>query len=113
VFGLTLEFRAQLISKTNVFDITETLDSKSNIGQHLAKNGFSVYHVARGVDNLRQVAQDRWPMGFGVKGYHAKPTRLHRDLILIRKIPSASGSNWLRADTLVAEPTSSQGTKTC
>ena len=52
-----------------LIEITEPLDPNSGIGQHLAKNGPGVYHVAWGVDNLRQVAQTWRPraVGCGVK----------------------------------------------
>lgn len=38
--------------------IVEPLDPSSHQGQHLAKHGPGVYHVAWAVDNIQQVAQD-------------------------------------------------------
>jgi methylmalonyl-CoA/ethylmalonyl-CoA epimerase len=51
-----------------LIEITEPLDPNSGIGQHLAKNGPGVYHVAWGVDNLRQVAQDLAAKGNRLRG---------------------------------------------
>ena len=48
--------------------ITEPLDPHSDIAKHLATHGPGVYHVAWGVDNLRQVAQDLAAKGNTMRG---------------------------------------------
>lgn len=51
-----------------LIEITEPLDPNSGIGQHLAKHGPGVYHVAWGTENLRQVAQDLAAKGNKMRG---------------------------------------------
>jgi methylmalonyl-CoA/ethylmalonyl-CoA epimerase len=51
-----------------LIEITEPLDPNSGIGQHLAKHGPGVYHVAWGVDHLRQVAQHLADRGNSLRG---------------------------------------------
>ena len=48
--------------------ITEPLDANSAIGQHLAQHGPGVYHVAWGVDNLQQAAQELAAKGNKLRG---------------------------------------------
>jgi len=48
--------------------ITEPLDPNSDIAKHLATHGPGVYHVAWGVDNLRQVAQELAAKGNKMRG---------------------------------------------
>ena len=51
-----------------LIEITEPLDADSSIGQHLADHGPGVYHVAFGVDNVRQVAADLAAKGNRLRG---------------------------------------------
>ena len=51
-----------------LIEITEPLTPDSGIGQHLAKHGPGVYHVAWGVENLPQVAQDLAAKGNKLRG---------------------------------------------
>ena len=51
-----------------LIEITEPLDPDSGIGQHLAEHGPGVYHVAFGVDDIRQVASDLAAKGNSMRG---------------------------------------------
>jgi methylmalonyl-CoA/ethylmalonyl-CoA epimerase len=51
-----------------LIEITEPLDPESGIAQHLADHGPGVYHVAFGVDNVRQVAADLAAKGNHLRG---------------------------------------------
>ena len=51
-----------------LIEITEPLDPDSGIGKHLAEHGPGVYHVAFGVDNIRQVASDLAAKGNALRG---------------------------------------------
>ncbi|CAI8011301.1 Methylmalonyl-CoA epimerase [Geodia barretti] len=73
-----------------LIEITEPLDADSGIGQHLADHGPGVYHVAFGVENVRQVAADLAAKGNRLRGRgrrHAKPTRLHHRQHRTRRQP--------------------------
>ncbi len=48
--------------------ITEPLNPDSDIAKHLASHGPGVYHVAWGVDNIRQAAQDLATKGNQMRG---------------------------------------------
>jgi 4-hydroxyphenylpyruvate dioxygenase-like putative hemolysin len=48
--------------------ITEPLDPVSDIARHLATHGPGVYHVAWGVDNIRQAAQALAAKGNTMRG---------------------------------------------
>ena len=63
-----------------LIEITEPLDPDSGIGKHLAEHGPGVYHVAFGVDNIRQVASDLAARGNALRGEGGsdpEPARLH------------------------------------
>ncbi len=51
-----------------LIEITEPLDPNSGIGRHLAQQGPGVYHVAWGVDNVRQAARDLAAKGNKLRG---------------------------------------------
>ena len=50
------------------FEITEPLDPNSAMGRFLAQQGPGVYHLAWGIDNLQQVAQDLAAKGTKLRG---------------------------------------------
>ncbi len=51
-----------------LIEITEPLDPESGIAKHLADHGPGVYHVAFGVDNVRQVSADLAAKGNRMRG---------------------------------------------
>ena len=51
-----------------LIEISEPLNADSNIGQHLAQHGPGVYHVAWGVDNIRDIAKDLADKGNKLRG---------------------------------------------
>ena len=55
------------IGKTHI-QITEPLDPTSKIGQHLAKHGPGVFHVAWAVDNIRKTAKELAAKGNKIRG---------------------------------------------
>ena len=50
------------------FEITEPLDPNSAMGRFLDEQGPGVYHLAWGVDDIRQVAQDLAAKGNQMRG---------------------------------------------
>jgi methylmalonyl-CoA/ethylmalonyl-CoA epimerase len=50
------------VGETNL-EFTEPLDMNSRMGQFLTQEGPGVYHIAFGVDNLRQIAAELWAKG--------------------------------------------------
>ena len=50
------------------FEITEPLDPNSAMGRFLEQQGPGVYHLAWGVDDIRQVAQDLSANGNQMRG---------------------------------------------
>ena len=50
------------------FEITEPLDPDSAMGKFLDQQGPGVYHLAWGIDNLQQVAQDLAANGANLRG---------------------------------------------
>ena len=50
------------------FEITEPLDPNSAMGRFLEQQGPGVYHLAWGVDDIRQVAQDLAAKGNEMRG---------------------------------------------
>ena len=55
------------VGPTN-FEVTEPLDPESAMGRYLAQQGPGVYHLAWGVDDLAQVAQDLTAKGNKLSG---------------------------------------------
>ena len=55
------------VGPTN-FEVTEPLDSNSAMGRYLAQQGPGVYHLAWGVDDVVQVAQDLAAKGNKLSG---------------------------------------------
>ena len=50
------------------FEITEPLDPSSAMGRSLDQQGPGVYHLAWGIDDLQQVAQDLAAKGANLRG---------------------------------------------
>jgi methylmalonyl-CoA/ethylmalonyl-CoA epimerase len=78
-----------------LIEITEPLDPSSGIGRHLAQNGPGVYHVAWGVDNLRQVAQDLATKGNKLRGQDGI-TQSPRGYITANIDPDSSHGLWFQ-----------------
>ena len=55
------------VGPTN-FEVTEPLDPSSAMGRYLAQQGPGVYHLAWGVDDVKQVAQDLAAKGNKLSG---------------------------------------------
>ena len=55
------------VGPTN-FEVTEPLDPNSAMGRYLAQQGPGVYHLAWGVDDVQQVAQDLAAKGNKLSG---------------------------------------------
>ena len=55
------------VGPTN-FEVTEPLDPSSAMGRYLAQQGPGVYHLAWGVDDVQQVAQDLAAKGNKLSG---------------------------------------------
>lgn len=55
------------VGPTN-FEVTEPLDPESAMGRYLAQQGPGVYHLAWGVDDVAQVAQDLAAKGNKMSG---------------------------------------------
>jgi methylmalonyl-CoA/ethylmalonyl-CoA epimerase len=55
------------VGETNL-EFTEPLDMNSRMGQFLTQEGPGVYHIAFGVDNLRQVAGELSAKGNKMRG---------------------------------------------
>jgi methylmalonyl-CoA/ethylmalonyl-CoA epimerase len=55
------------VGKTNL-EFTEPLDMNSRMGQFLTQEGPGVYHIAFGVDNVRQVARKLAAKGNKMRG---------------------------------------------
>ncbi len=55
------------VGETNL-EFTEPLDMNSRMGQFLAREGPGVYHIAFGVDNVRQVAGELAAKGNKLRG---------------------------------------------
>ena len=55
------------VGPTN-FEVTEPLDPDSAMGRYLAQQGPGVYHLAWGVDDVQQVAQDLAAKGNKLSG---------------------------------------------
>ena len=75
--------------------ITEPLDPHSDIAKHLATHGPGVYHVAWGVDNLRQVAQDLAAKGNKMRGTDGITTS-PRGYLTANIDPSSSHGLWFQ-----------------
>jgi len=78
-----------------LIEITEPLDPSSHIGQHLAQNGPGVYHVAWGVDNLRQVAQGLAAKGNKLRGQDGI-SQSPRGYIIATIEPDSSHGLWFQ-----------------
>jgi len=75
--------------------ITEPLDPNSDIAKHLTTHGPGVYHVAWGVDNLRQVAQDLAAKGNKMRGTDGITTS-PRGYLTANIDPSSSHGLWFQ-----------------
>ncbi len=78
-----------------LIEITEPLDPKSGIGQHLAQNGPGVYHVSWGVANVRQVARDLAGKGNKLRG-QGGVTQSARGYLSVNIEPASSQGIWFQ-----------------
>ena len=78
-----------------LIEITEPLDANSGIGQHLAKHGPGVYHVAWGVEHLHQVAQDLAAKGNTLRG-EGGITQSPRGYLTANIVPESSLGLWFQ-----------------
>ena len=78
-----------------LIEITEPMDPNSGIGQHLATHGPGVYHVAWGVENLRQAAQDLAAKGNILRGERGI-TQSPRGYVTANIAPESSLGLWFQ-----------------